>query len=108
MGSMVCQENIACFMFSGFLLQGAFYLSKEVSIEWSYCHSEDRYGKSFYSMEAYFPVEGLGERVIFTLLEILYLYLFLGSYYSFCKNCIEIPSPEKKSFFKWWFTLQNP
>ncbi|MCP5513415.1 MAG: hypothetical protein H7A24_16125 [Leptospiraceae bacterium] len=41
-------------------------------------------------MKASFLIEGFGDRVIFTLFEIIYLLPVLGSYCIYRKNCIEI------------------
>ena len=48
-------------------------------------------------LEASSFIEGFGDRVIFTLFERISLHLVLSSYYSYCKNCIEIPVREKSS-----------
>ena len=45
----------------------------------------------FHCMEPLLLIERFGDRVIFTIFERISLELLLNSYYSNCKNCIEIP-----------------
>ena len=49
-------------------------------------------------LEAFVLVEGFGDRVIFSPFDRIYFHPVLGSYYSYCKNCIEISVLEEDSF----------
>ena len=52
----------------------------------------------FFSWKPLLQFEGFGDRVIFSLFDKIYLHPVLGLYYSYCKNCIEIPVLETVLF----------